>query len=65
MSVKKLVEYEGHRRVIMVANSTMLVSLPWAWCKSQGIRKGDELRVVTQGNMVVITKEERSDVIIA
>ncbi len=42
------------RKVIQIADSTQLVSLPRAWAKKNNILKGQELDVVEDGNKVVI-----------
>ncbi len=48
------------RKVIQIANSTQLVSLPRKWCIEHGIKKGDELEVEEQGNKIQVStsKEE-------
>jgi phosphate uptake regulator len=46
------------RKVIQIANSTQLISLPIKWSKKYGIKKGDELEVEEQGNKVVISTEK-------
>jgi len=43
------------RKVIQIANSTQLVSLPRKWAVGQGIRKGDELDVKEEGKKLVIS----------
>lgn len=45
------------RKVIQIANSTQLVSLPRKWALQQGIRKGDEIDVKEEGNRIIISKE--------
>ena len=42
------------RKVIQIANSTQLVSLPRKWALEHGIKKGDELDVEVQGNKIMI-----------
>jgi len=42
------------RKVIQIANSTQLVSLPRKWAIEQGIEKGDELEITEQGNILTI-----------
>lgn len=42
------------RKVIQIADSTQLVSLPRKWALKYGVRKGDELDVEEQGNKLVI-----------
>jgi len=48
------------RKVIQIANSTQLISLPRKWCIEHGIKKGDELEVEEQGNKIRVStsKEE-------
>ncbi len=45
------------RKVIQIANSTQLVSLPRKWALDQGIKKGDEVEVAVDGSTVVISTE--------
>ncbi len=42
------------RRVIQIANSTQLISLPRKWSLKYGIKKGDELEVEEQGNKLSV-----------
>jgi phosphate uptake regulator len=42
------------RKVIQIADSTQLVSLPRKWCVQQGIKKGDELNVEIAGPTIVV-----------
>ncbi|MBI4449194.1 phosphate uptake regulator PhoU [Candidatus Woesearchaeota archaeon] len=42
------------RKVIQIANSTQLVSLPRAWAKLHGIKKGDELEIDESGGKLII-----------
>lgn len=46
------------RKVIQIADSTQLVSLPRAWAKEHNIKKGDELEVNAQKNKVIISTEK-------
>ena len=46
------------RKVIQIANSTQLISLPRKWTQVYGIKKGDELEVVEQGSKVIISQEK-------
>jgi phosphate uptake regulator len=43
------------RKVIQIAESTQLVSLPRKWCLQQGIRKGDELNVEISGPSIIVS----------
>lgn len=45
------------RKVIQIAASTQLISLPRKWCVERGIKKGDELEVESRGNRLLITTE--------
>lgn len=45
------------RKVIQIANSTQLVSLPRKWALHRGIKKGDELDITEKGNSLVINTE--------
>lgn len=45
------------RKVIQIANSTQLVSLPRKWALRYGIKKGDELEVEEQGTQIVVSTE--------
>lgn len=40
------------RKVIQIANSTQLISLPRKWCLSHGIKKGDELEVLEEQDSI-------------
>lgn len=42
------------RRVIQIANSTQLISLPRKWSVKYGIKKGDELEIEENGNSLQI-----------
>ena len=45
------------RKVIQIANSTQLVSLPRKWAVEHGVKKGDEVEVKEEGNKIVISTE--------
>lgn len=45
------------RKVIQIAGSTQLVSLPRKWSQRYGVKKGDELFVEEDGNKVVVSTE--------
>jgi len=49
------------RRVIQIADSTQLVSLPRKWAIQRGIKKGDELEVKEEGNRVIVSTEKGND----
>lgn len=42
------------RKVIQIANSTQLVSLPRQWSKKYNVQKGDELEVEEDGDQIII-----------
>jgi len=46
------------RKVIQIANSTQLVSLPRKWSLKYNIQKGDELEVEEQGSNILITTDK-------
>jgi len=48
------------RKVIQIANSTQLVSLPRKWALEQGIKKGDEINVSIIGNALLINTDRDS-----
>lgn len=43
------------RKVIQIAESTQLVSIPRQWAKKYNIKKGDELELTLKGNRIEIT----------
>lgn len=45
------------RKVIQIANSTQLISLPRKWAQDHNIKKGDELDLQVEGNNIVISTE--------
>ena len=45
------------RKVIQIANSTQLISLPRAWALKYNIKKGDELNVEEDGSKVIVNTE--------
>ena len=45
------------RKVIQIANSTQLISLPRKWSQKYGVKKGEELEVEEQGNKIIISIE--------
>ncbi len=46
------------RKVIQIAGSTHLVSLPKDWVKRVGVKKGEEVDVEEQGSKVIISTEK-------
>ncbi|MBI4149352.1 AbrB/MazE/SpoVT family DNA-binding domain-containing protein [Candidatus Woesearchaeota archaeon] len=49
------------RKVIQIANSTQLISLPRQWSKRLNIRKGSELEVLEQGNKIIIAADKEPE----
>ncbi|HLC74521.1 MAG TPA: AbrB/MazE/SpoVT family DNA-binding domain-containing protein [Candidatus Nanoarchaeia archaeon] len=45
------------RKVIQIADSTQLISLPRKWAQKHGIKKGDEIEVTEQGNKLLISTQ--------
>ncbi len=43
------------RKIIQIANSTQLVSLPRKWCLSNNVKKGDEIDVKEKDNNIVVS----------
>ncbi|MBU0628606.1 MAG: AbrB/MazE/SpoVT family DNA-binding domain-containing protein [Nanoarchaeota archaeon] len=46
------------RRVIQIANSTQLISLPRKWAIQHGIKKGDELEIKEEGSKIIVSTEK-------
>lgn len=49
------------RKVIQIANSTQLISLPRKWSQKYNIQKGDELEVEEQGNKILVSTEKTQE----
>jgi len=49
------------RKVIQIAESTQLISLPRKWCLQHGIMKGDELEVEEHGNRLAVLTEKDTE----
>lgn len=49
------------RSVIQIANSTQLISLPRKWSQKYGVKKGDEIEVEEQGNKILLSTEQSSE----
>lgn len=49
------------RKVIQIADSTQLISLPRKWCLQHGINKGDELEVEEHGNRLMVLTERDTE----
>lgn len=45
------------RKIIQIANSTQLISLPRKWTLKYGIKKGDEIEVEENGSKIIIHTE--------
>lgn len=50
------------RKVIQIAESTQLISLPRKWCLANSIKKGDELDVEPQGKKIIIATTHEPEV---
>lgn len=48
------------RRIIQIADSTQLISLPRKWCKKFEIKKGDEMEVTEEGNRIIVSTENET-----
>ncbi|MBW2992545.1 AbrB/MazE/SpoVT family DNA-binding domain-containing protein [Candidatus Woesearchaeota archaeon] len=46
------------RKVIQIAESTQLVSLPRKWAQKNNIKKGDEIEISEEGNRLVVSVEK-------
>ena len=49
------------RKVIQIANSTQLVSLPRKWALEHNIKKGDELEINAHKNKIIISTEKETE----
>ena len=49
--------YNMRRKVIQIADSTQLVSLPRKWALKQNLKKGDELSIDEKGSQLVISAD--------
>jgi phosphate uptake regulator len=49
------------RKVIQIADSTQLVSLPRKWALQHGIKKGDEVEVKEDGSKIIISTDKGED----
>ena len=43
------------RKVIQIADSTQLISLPRKWSLAHGIKKGDELEITEKGRQLTVS----------
>lgn len=43
------------RKIIQIADSTQLVSLPRKWCQRLNIKKGDEIDIEEKGNKLIVS----------
>jgi len=48
------------RKIIQIAGSTHLISLPIAWVKRTGVKKGEELDLEEQGNKIIVSTDKNS-----
>lgn len=53
--------YSLKRKVIQIANSTQLISLPRKWSLKYGIKKGDEIEVEENGSKLIIGTEKTQE----
>tara|TARA_Y100000310_G_scaffold251715_1_gene258288 strand:+ start:7503 stop:8474 length:972 start_codon:yes stop_codon:yes gene_type:complete len=58
VSINYIVGVKMKRKIIQIANSTQLVSLPKKWCTKYGIMKGEEIEVRENGNSIVIHSDK-------
>jgi phosphate uptake regulator len=49
------------RKVIQIAGSTQLVSLPRAWALAHNVKKGDEVEVEADGAKIIISTEKKPE----
>jgi len=49
------------RKVIQIADSTQLISLPRKWAVKYGIKKGDELDIIEEGDKLTIKTESEQE----
>ncbi len=45
------------RKIIQIADSTQLVSLPRKWCKRLNLRKGDEIDIQEKVNPLIVSTQ--------
>ncbi len=50
------------RKVIQIADSTQLVSLPRKWCKKYNIKKGDEVTLTEKNNCLEVSTKKGIDI---
>ncbi|MBI3032100.1 AbrB/MazE/SpoVT family DNA-binding domain-containing protein [Candidatus Woesearchaeota archaeon] len=50
------------RKVIQIAESTQLISLPRKWAQMFGVKKGEELELQEKGNKLIISTEKAIDI---
>lgn len=50
------------RKIIQIADSTQLVSIPRAWAKKQGLKKGDEVEVEEKENNLIISLDKKDQI---
>src|SRR3989338_6218480 len=51
------------RKVIQIADSTQLVSIPRQWSKKYNVKKGDELEVTEKDNVLEISTEKKTNLL--
>ncbi len=50
------------RKVIQIAGSTQLVSLPRQWAKAHNVQRGQEIDVQEDGNRVIISADNATPI---
>jgi phosphate uptake regulator len=50
------------RKIIQIAESTQLISLPRKWAKLHGIKKGDELEIEEQGSKLIVSTTHEGEI---
>ena len=50
------------RKVIQIADSTQLISLPRKWAVQHGVKKGDELDIKEEGNKIIVSTEKGGEI---
>jgi phosphate uptake regulator len=48
------------RKIIQIAGSTNLVSLPKRWCIENNIKKGEEIDVIENGREIIVSTEKKT-----
>lgn len=51
--------FNMQRKIIQIADSTQLISLPRQWCKRFNLKKGEELNLLEKGNTIIINTNKK------